>query len=222
MGQLVAALLPDMLGLIATPAAIVACVLLLDTASARRNVALFTAAFLLPYVIISAVVVLVGNGKGVQAGAGTARSWVSLAVGVLFLLGGAVSWVRKPAADESHGGAPGWVRTLTQPRPRGLVLTGLTLSVLNPNVAILLSGLNTVLALASGAGQRVVGAVLLLGSALLDFVVPAVVYTLLGSRAGVSLAAAKSWLVSHNRPILVVVLLFFGAVFAVRGLLGVL
>ncbi|SDT26430.1 GAP family protein [Microlunatus soli] len=129
MSELLRQLLPEMLGLVITPAAIIGCLLLLASTHAFRNVALFGGTFLVVYAVLSAIVLTIGHSAGASSTDEPAavRGWISLVVGLLFLIGGVVSWLRgrhrkvapptaRAAADAAVHPAS-LVRTVAAPLP---------------------------------------------------------------------------------------------------------
>ena len=254
MRELIGLLLPEMVGLAVTPAAVVACLLLLSSSHPWRNVAVFAGVFACVYAAVAALIWGVGDAAGASDDhQDTVRGWVSLALGLLFLLGAAASGLRRsggslpsrgaapriravddvsggtdalprPAADLATAAAPGadeqvpgWVRQLRDPAPRLVVTSALVLSVVNPNVAILASGIGVVMTAEVSGSTQLVGVILLLSSSMADFVVPALIFAFAGARGRQGLVAATSWLVRHNRAIGVGVLIFFGLLFSSRG-----
>lgn len=213
-------LLPEMVGLAITPAAIVATLVLLGSSHPWRNVALFGGAFLVVYSVIAGIAWAVGSGSGPSEDAnGTVRGWVSLVLGLLFLAGAVVPWLRSRSSPHpaSAEGPPAWVQRLADPPWRLVAGAGLVLSLLNPNVAILASGLGIVLTADVTHAQRLVGTGLLLASSMADFVVPSALFAISGVGGRERLRHATQWLVAHNRQIGNGVLVFFGVLFASRG-----
>lgn len=232
MGELAGQLLPEMVGLSVTPAAIVACLLLLGSSRPFRNVALLAAPFLIVYGAMSVAALAVGQTADVGGDdPSTTRGWLSVVVGVVFLAAALASWRRSPertAVPASTGATepetvaePGWVSRLRDPSPRLVLGAGLLLSVVNPNVAILASGLGIVVTADATLGVQAGGVVLLLSASMVDFVVPTLVFVLAGERGRGWLRSATSWLLDHNRAIGIGVLLVFGALFVGRGLVQV-
>jgi threonine/homoserine/homoserine lactone efflux protein len=247
MSDMLSALLPELLGLVVTPAAIVGCLILLGSSRPLRNVGLFATVYLAAYAVISAVVVAVGSAAGTATDSpGTPRGWISRVVGVLFLAGGVITWVRgahkRPVArarkrvgaaiaeragvlpeqeqDETAlpEDAPGWAKGLADPKPKLVMIAALVLSVVNPNIAILLSGLGIVITAKVSTGDQVLGVVLLLAASALDFVVPTLVFVVSGRAGRAFLRRVTLWLIRHTQVLGVVVLIAFGLLFAVRGL----
>ena len=246
MVELVGLLAPEMLGLAVTPAAIIGCLLLLGSSHPIRNVLLFAGTFLGVYSLLALVVIAIGHGAQASSDEPVARGWISFALGVLFLLGGSYSWVRghrlrrdltpprvrsaigavdttgAAAATATDDGAepepPAWISRLADPSARFVLTAGLLLSLLNPNIAILASGLGMILASGLPLHDQVWGVVLLLAAAIADFILPTIGYLVSGPRGRLRLRDLTRWLVRHNHTIGIVVLLAFGLLFAGRGL----
>jgi threonine/homoserine/homoserine lactone efflux protein len=225
MGELLAQLVPEIIGLAATPAAIVACLLLLGSHRPYRNVAVFGGTVLVLYSVLGAVALAAGRSVEAQATeeATTVRDWLGLVIGLLFLLGGVVAIVRRPA-PRSEGGpegageqTPGWARKLAAPTPATLVGVAVVLGLVNPNVAIFFSGLGAVIAADVSAGEQVLGLLVLVLASVLDYVVPTVIYATTGLPGRHRLHAMRRWLVSNDRVIGAAVLRVFGVMFTVRG-----
>lgn len=185
LSEVLSALVPDLLGLVVTPAAIVACLILLGSSRPLRNVGLFAAVYMAVYAAISTVVVAVGNAAGV--------------------------------ATDSPGTTRGWI-SLVDPEPRLVIIASLLLSVINPNVAILLSGLGVLVTADVSTAEQVVGVLALLGASLLDFVIPVLAFVVSGEAGRAFLRRVTLWLIRHNQTLGVVLLTAFGLLFAVRGI----
>lgn len=225
MGELLAQLVPEIIGLAATPAAIVACLLLLGSHRPYRNVAIFGGTVLVLYSILGAAALAAGRSVEAQTTeeATTARDWLGLVIGLLFLVGGVVALVRRPAPrpegrPEGAGEqVPGWARKLAAPTPATLVGVALVLALVNPNVAIFLSGVGAVVAADVTVGEQVLGILVLVLASVLDYLVPAVLHAVAGIPGRHRLHAMRDWLVRNDRVIGAVVLLAFGLMFTVRG-----
>jgi threonine/homoserine/homoserine lactone efflux protein len=232
MWELAGLLLPEMIGLAVTPAAIIACLLLLGSGHPYRNVIALAAPFLALYGLLAGAALIVGQTADTSSDdPATARGWISLVVGVFFLGAGAVSWFRplRRSVEPRSAGAmspadttePGWVSQLRDPSLQLVLGAGLLLAVVNPNVAILISGLGIVVTADATLGVQVGGFVLLLAASMVDFVVPALVLVLARDRGRGWLRAATRWLLAHNRAISIVMLIAFGVLFVVRGLVQI-
>lgn len=210
-------LLPVVIGLLLTPAAIVGTILLLQSDHPLANAIAFGSGFLISYVVICALVLSVGRAAD-ASGEGTIKYVVHLAVGVLFIAVGLVMMRRRPVP----GTTPRWMQMLDDCRPRKAFVVGIVMSLVNPNLFILLSGLAIVATMHDGLGDEIGGTCLLLGAVALLFALPIAVYLVFGDEAKDRLLGAKGWMVRHDRPLTLGVLFGFGALFAVQGLVGLL
>lgn len=226
MGDMVAALVPEIVGLVVTPAAIIACLLLLGSDRPYRNVLVFGGTVLVVYTLLGVIALVAGGAAGAHESddAGSVRGWISLVVGLLFLAGGVVAVARRPQARTARADAPppAWAQKLAAPTVPALVGVAVVLALVNPNVAILVSGLGTVVTAEIPLGQRELGVLVLVVASVLDYVVPTLFHAVTGVPGRRQLHAVRTWLVRHDRPIGAAVLLVFGALFAVRGLVRLL
>jgi Sap, sulfolipid-1-addressing protein len=219
-GEFLTGLLPAAVGLLVTPAAIIGCVLLLQSKRPVANAGAFAAGFLADYLVVAGAALLGGAGRQDPTAAATdVKNWISLLVGALFLLGGLAGLRRRPARSAA---APKWMTELENAGPRRAFLSGVALSLVNPNVFILLSGLSVVTAADVSPGVAVLGTVVLLVGCALDFVIPVGLFVLLGERARQALDVTRAWMLRHSRALGTGVLLVFGVLFLVRGLTALL
>ncbi|MFC9787083.1 GAP family protein [Rhodococcus sp. NPDC127528] len=216
MGDLVLLLIPEMIGLIITPAAIAGCVLLLQSNNPMRNALSFAGAFLFVYSMIG-LAALIGGAGDPSTTSRTFSHWIGLVVGLLFLAVGLAQLLqrRKLLAEK-----PNWMIELEKATPRRAFLIGLLLANLNPNLFIMMSGLSIIASSGPTWAQALVGTALLLLAAMVDFLLPIGAYLALGARARRGLDAVKSWMVRRNKELGVAVFLGFGALFTIRGALA--
>lgn len=230
MWELAGQLLPEMVGLAVTPAAVVACLLLLGSSHPYRNVVALAVPFLAVYGVLSVAALAAGRAADAASDdPSTTRGWMSIVVGVIFLAVAVMSWLR-PRLQSAAGAAsarathradteePVWVSRLRDPSVGLVLAAGLLLAVVNPNVAILVSGLGIVVTADVRLSAQISGIVLLLAASMIDFVVPLLVFVLAGERGRGWLRTATGWLLAHNHVISIVVLLAFGVLFVGRGL----
>lgn len=230
MRELAGQLLPEMVGLAVTPAAVVACLLLLGSSHPYRNVGALAVPFLAVYGVLSVVALVAGRAADAASDdPSTTRGWMSFVVGVIFVAVGVMSWLRPrnrpprrgPSARPTHRAAiaePAWALRLRDPSV-GLVFgAGLLLAVVNPNVAILASGLGIVATADASLGVQLGGVALLLAASMIDFVIPMLVFVAAGKRGRGWLRDTTSWLLAHDHIIGIVVLFVFGVIFVGRGL----
>ncbi len=212
-------LIPEAIGLFLTPAAIAACILLLQSHRPYANAGTFASAFVVLYAVIAIVVVSVGDTVEPTDDTATVKAVSSLAIGSLFLLIGAALVLHHAQTRE---GPPKWATMLETARPTGAFIAGIVLAIANPNVFLLLSGLGVVVAESESRGDQIAGTAVLLGAVAADFVIPIALFALLGAKARRWLDLAKTWMVTHDRILTLVILFGFGGLFAIRGLTGLL
>jgi hypothetical protein len=226
MAELLVQLVPEVIGLAATPAAIVACLLLLGSHRPYRNVAVFGGTVLVVYGVLGAAALAVGRATGTHDtdDPATVRGWIGLVVGVLFLVGGVVAVVRRPPPrpEGAEDQVPAWARRLASPTPLTLAGVATVLALLNPNVAIFVSGVGSVITADVPLGQQAVGVLVLVLASVLDYVLPTVFYAVTGLPGRRQLHAVRAWLLRHDRAIGAAVLLVFGAMFTIRAVLHLL
>ncbi|MFD4351728.1 GAP family protein [Nocardia sp. NPDC058518] len=214
MGELLVLLLPEMIGLVVTPAAIAGCVLLLQSRRPIANALTFGGAFLLVYTQI-AVAALLGGASDPGSTSKTVSHWAGLVVGLVFLAAAARVVLHRPAPGAP---APKLLTELESAGPRKAFVAGLVLAVVNPNLFIMMSGMSVIASSQTTVGAALVGTLLLLLAAMLDFLVPIGIFLALGERAKSGLESAKEWMLRNNRAMTIGVLLAFGALFTIRGI----
>lgn len=218
MGELILQLLPELAGMAVTPAAIAGCVLLLQTKRALANAFAFFAAFMIAYTAIG-IAALLGGATHDTMRSGSVSHWAGLAVGLIFIAFGVGQLIR-PRSPSDTG--PEWMQQLSNAKPRGAFIMGAALSIVNPNLAIMISGMTVIAAADTTPGTAVFGTVLLLLAAALDFLVPIGVYLAFGDRAKSALSAVKEWMITHERPLTLTVFFGFGALFVVRNVVALI
>ncbi|NKR58764.1 hypothetical protein GS966_00260 [Rhodococcus hoagii] len=218
MGELILQLLPELAGMAVTPAAIAGCVLLLQTKRPLANAVAFATAFMIAYTAIG-VAALLGGATHDTSRSGNVSHWAGLAVGLIFVAFGVGQLVRRRSPSDT---GPEWMQQLSNAKPRGAFIMGAALSIVNPNLAIMISGTTVIAAADTTPGTAVFGTVLLLLAAALDFLVPIGVYLAFGDRAKSALSAVKEWMITHERPLTLTVFFGFGALFVVRNVVALI
>ncbi|NKR23855.1 hypothetical protein GS479_00455 [Rhodococcus hoagii] len=218
MGELILQLLPELAGMAVTPAAIAGCVLLLQTKRPLANALAFATAFMIAYTAIG-VAALLGGATHDTSRSGNVSHWAGLAVGLIFVAFGVGQLVRRRSPSDT---GPEWMQQLSNAKPRGAFIMGAALSIVNPNLAIMISGTTVIAAADTTPGTAVFGTVLLLLAAALDFLVPIGVYLAFGDRAKSALSAVKEWMITHERPLTLTVFFGFGALFVVRNVVALI
>ncbi|QNG20231.1 hypothetical protein G4H71_13215 [Rhodococcus triatomae] len=214
MAEVLVQLLPEMLGLVITPGAIIGCILLLHSREPIRNASAFGAGFLVVYVMI-AVSALLGGASDPGSTPPETSHGAGLMVGLVFLAVGCWIAGRPPRPDADH---PALLRELESAGPRKAFVLGVALGVINPNLFLMISGMSIIASSTVSPTAALVAALLLLIAASLDFLVPIGVYRLLGDRARVGLDRLQAWMLRNSRSLTLAVLFGFGALFTVRGI----
>ncbi|WP_420880339.1 GAP family protein [Rhodococcus sp. (in: high G+C Gram-positive bacteria)] len=218
MDELILQLLPELAGMAVTPAAIAGCVLLLQTKRALANAFAFFTAFMIAYTAIG-IAALLGGATHDTSRSGSVSHWAGLAVGLIFIAFGVGQLIRRRSPSDT---GPEWMQQLSNAKPRGAFIMGAALSIVNPNLAIMISGMTVIAAADTTPGTAVFGTVLLLLAAALDFLVPIGVYLAFGDRAKSALSAVKEWMITHERPLTLTVFFGFGALFVVRNVVALI
>jgi len=212
-------LVPEWIGLILTPLAVVGTIVLLGTNRSLPNALSYAAAFGLNYLILSLIVLWVGSvATGLDAD-GAARYLVSLLMGLLFLGIGLAVLLRHHVGA---GGKPRWTAVLETATPIRAFLCGFALSLINPNVVILLSGLTLIITSGETIGTQILGALTLVLAAMVPFAIPIGIYLIMGDRGADLLRRVFRWMMEHAGALTAGTLIFFGAIFFGRGLGGLL
>ncbi|MFD4461977.1 GAP family protein [Nocardia sp. NPDC058480] len=216
MGGLLVMLLPEIVGLMITPGAVIGCVLLLRSRQPVRNASLFGTGFLVVYFIVALAAVL-GGASDPAATSSRASAFAGLTVGVLFLAGGCWLLYRKPRPTAER---PRLLAELDSAGPRKAFALGVVMGVLNPNLFIMLSGMSAISSSAVTIGAALIATFVLLVAAVADFIIPIAIFVAAGERAERGLAVLETWMLAHSRTLTLAVLLGFGALFTVRGIVN--
>ncbi|NKS53401.1 hypothetical protein GS500_09820 [Rhodococcus hoagii] len=160
MGELILQLLPELAGMAVTPAAIAGCVLLLQTKRPLANALAFATAFMIAYTAIG-VAALLGGATHDTSRSGDVSHWAGLGVGLIFVAFGVGQLVRRRSPSDT---GPEWMQQLSNAKPRGAFIMGAALSIVNPNLAIMISGTTVIAVADTTPGTAVFGTVLLLST----------------------------------------------------------
>ncbi len=101
-------------------------------------------------------------------------------------------------------------------------MTGTAASLINPNVAILLSGLTILVTLGIPISDQIVWVATLVLASLVPFLIPIGVYLVLGEKSKRLLHDAMQWMVAQDRAMTIGTLVLFGMMFTWRGTAGLL
>ena len=220
MVELLVELLPFTLGLAITPIAIAACIAFLSSSRPVPNALAFTAPFAIAYTIIALVFLIVTGGSDEPLVGASTKDALGIALGLLLLLLALRTYLsgrNRPTRAKS-----GLLDRIGTATPRVAFVIGLVLAVLNPNVPILMAGLSTVAAADVPNAERVVGTAELVLGAVSIMLACIVWFVLRRESATRNLARVHAWLSKNEREVNITLLLVFGTLFFLKGLVGLL
>jgi threonine/homoserine/homoserine lactone efflux protein len=220
--QAIGGLLPSAVGVALSPVPMIAVILMLATSRARTNGAAFAVGWIAGLVVVSTLVLLVaGDADDASSTVSDSVNWVTLGLGLLFLVMAARQWSSRPRHGEAPT-LPKWMATVDSFSPGKSLVLGAALSGVNPkNLALTLAAAGSIAqAGLSGSESAVAVAVfVLIGS--LTVVGPVAWYLVAKDRAARPLMSLKDFMAEHNAVIMMVVLLVLGAKLIGNGLAGV-
>lgn len=214
LSDMFAELIPSMLGLIITPAAIAAGILLLNTTRPFANTLSFVGGFVVIYAIISGIVVGLASSRTEPLLSTTAKGVIEIVVG-LVLLGLAAMTLRGRHRQRARQAKKGFLSRFDTATPLFAFGIGSTLALINPNIPILVAGLAVVAASDTG---HVAGALLLVLASVLGILVPLLWRWLTPETATRHLDRVRRWIGAHERTINIAMLALFGTAFVVKGI----
>jgi threonine/homoserine/homoserine lactone efflux protein len=220
--QAIGGLLPSAVGVALSPVPMIAVILMLATPRARANGAAFGLGWTAGLVIVNVVVLVVASGADDASGAASdSVNWVTLGLGVLFLVMAARQWRSRPRSGEAPT-LPKWMATIDSFTPGKSLVLGAALSGANPkNLALTLAAAGSIAqaGLSGSESALAVAVFVVIGS--LTVVGPVVWYLVASDRAAGPLEQLKSFMAQHNAVIMMVVLLVLGAKLIGNGLASV-
>lgn len=201
-------------GVAVSPVPIASALLVLTTARATANGVSFLAGWVLGVLFVTALLVALVQQAGLSD---SDPLWIAvpeLAVGLAFVAGAGLLWMRRRAAEPSRAWLTA-VDRISTTRAAGL---GALLSAANPKVIALALGAALSLAEADAdisLASRTVVAFTAVGA--LGIALPLVAYVVLPGRASRLLAGVREWLEENESHVLVVLGLVLGVVFLRDG-----
>ncbi len=221
MGEAIGDLLPSVIGVALSPVPIIAVILMLGTPRARSNGPAFGFGWVLGLVVVSVVVVAVASGADDPSStSSTGVSWITLALGVLFLFMALKQWQGRPRPGVEPE-SPKWMQAIDGFSPGKSLLLGAALSGANPkNLALTLAASGAIAQAGLSGGETAVSIAVFVVLGSLTVVGPVVVYLVAGDRASVWLSSMKQFMTDHNAVIMMVVLIVLGAKLIGSGIAG--
>lgn len=212
--------MPMAIGLALSPLPVLALLIILMTANARRNALWFLAGWIFGIILVGGLVSMVPSlipGNSPTTGSSL---WIKFIFGIFLLIGAWHQYRKRPLRGE----APKVPRLLTRLDNVGIrqsMFTGFVLSGLNVKNVMFIGG-GIIAMITAGASQFTLAAAffafICIGSALL--ILPIVLFYLLGSKAEQLLINARHWLTQHVQVVLAVLLLVLSAVLLYKSVPG--
>ncbi len=210
--------MPMALGIAASPSPVLALLILLMTRRASSNALYFLAGWFTGLLLVG-MITLFGSGllqitPGSSDGSGTIR----IILGVLFLLL-AVLIARQIPRKGQDPDPPAWLEKLDNFRFPQSFAFGFFFAVPNlKNASLVVTGITGILPyeLEPAAGVIILLLFCLIASA--GVLVPPAIYLLFGKRAATVFGIMKQWLIRYRALILFLILMVFGVLWLVQGL----
>jgi hypothetical protein len=222
MGQAIGEVLPFAIGVAISPIPIIAIILMLLSARAGANSAMFLAGWIVG-VAGACVVLLALSGvldTDTSSGPSSSSSGVKLGIGALLVMMAARHFRKRPKAGETAE-LPKWLQSIDSLTPVKAGGLGILLSAVNPKNLLLIAGAMVGVAqLDLPAGDEAVGIAVFVIIAISTVAAPVIVYRVAGDQAQHLLDEMKGWLGQNNAVVMAVLLLVIGAVLIGKGISG--
>lgn len=207
-----------------SPVPIIAAILILFSAHARRNGILYLLGWVGGMLICIGLVLVLPEDLDFRRGAvlATVSAGFRIFVGLLFVAAALAVWIRRPKTGEARP-LPAWTNRIAGLSGIQALLLALGLAVINPkNLALAFS---TILSIAeAGALPRqarlALGLFVFIGS--LSIAIPVFYRLVAGKQADKQLQVWKEWLMVNNATVVCVVLLMMGVMIIGKGVGGFL
>jgi threonine/homoserine/homoserine lactone efflux protein len=218
--ELVAELVPQAIGVAASPLPLIAVLLMVLSPDGRGRSTAFAAGRVLG--VLTAVLAVAAVSEFVtQASGGTrAGAVIRLVLGAALIVL-AVTKLRSRPKGAAEPKTPGWMQALDSMPPAKALKTGFMVTVVNPKELIFAIAAGVVIGSATVPPGMVAAAVLIYTAiATVTVVVPVVAYLLGGARVRDVLEPVRTWLVRYYNIVIAAVLAIIGAVMIGKGLAG--
>jgi len=219
--QAIGAVLPAALAVALSPIPIIAIVLVLASPRARTAGPAFALGWIAGLTGVAIVVLIVAGGASdPHSDSATGVNWLTLGLGVVFLVLAAQQWRKQPKPGEPVE-LPAWMASVDHVTPGKAVGLGLALSAANPkNLALTLAASASIAEAGLGAGDEAIAVAVFVALGSLT-VVGAVLFALVApQRSKAPLAAVRQFMSDHNAVIMMVILLVLGAKMIGDGIAG--
>jgi threonine/homoserine/homoserine lactone efflux protein len=213
MGEAVGQVLTFAVGVVASPLAVVAIVVMLATPRGRVNGPAFLIGWMLGLAIVGTLLLAFSGSMDLGDGGdpSSRSSYIKLGLGIL-LIGVAIRRFRARISTGGEEELPAWLKTLDEFNGAKSLGLAALLSGINPKNLVLTAGAAMAISQtgADSAGEAVALAVyVLIGS--LGVAIPLGIYFLMGDRAATLLDRLRTWMTRENATIIGIICLLIGA-----------
>lgn len=218
--ELIAELVPQAIGLAASPLPLIAVLVMILSPDGRGRSIGFAAGRVLA--VLATAVAVAGVSELVTQGAGgtPVGAALRLVLGVVFVLL-SISKLRSRPRGSAEPKIPGWMQALDGMPPTKALGTGFLVTVINPKELIFGIAAGVVIGSATlPLGMAAAALLIYTAIATITVVVPVVAYLLVGARVRGTLEPVRTWLVRYYDVVIAVVLAIIGAVLIGKGLAG--
>lgn len=211
-------LLPAALAVALSPIPIVAIVLVLGAPRARTAGPAFALGWVAGLLSVSVVVLLLVASGSDSDGDDPGLGWLTVAIGILFLLMAAKQWAKRPRHGEEPE-MPNWMATVDSATPARAALLGVGLSGANPkNLALTLAAVASIAEANLDTADKAIATAVFITVGSITVVGAVLFYLLDSRRAAGPLAVVKRFMSDNNAVIMTIVLLLLGAKLLADGL----
>lgn len=194
-------------GILFSPVAIVAVILMLMSAKGKSN----GWSFLLGYVIglagFAAIVLALGLGSS-DGGPSDLTGWIKVGLGLLMFAGAWKSWAGRPKPGETSK-PPAWMASIDSFDAAKSFGVGFLFGVTNPALTIAAMATVNEAGISTGDEIGALAAFVVIGT--LGVFAPMAVDLIMGPKAEVGLADMKTWLNEHGSVVTMTILAVLGA-----------
>lgn len=219
--ELIAEVVPQAIGMAASPLPLIAVLLMILSPEGRGRSLGFAVGRVLA-VLVTVLAAAALSDFATQASGGTRLGAVIrlvLGVGLIVL---ALSKLRSRPKGAAEPKTPGWMHALAGITPAKALRTGFLVTAINPKELIFGIAAGIVIGSASiPPGMAAAALLIYTALATVTVVVPVAAYLLLGAPVRRVLEPAKTWLVRYYNVIIAAVLAIIGAVMIGKGMAGI-
>lgn len=209
MGSAIGQILGNAVGVAISPVPIIAVILMLFSAAARRNGIAFAIGWVVG--LGGAGAVVLASGLTSSGGDPAAGGWGKVVIGALFMLLGVKQWRGRPAPGV-EAPLPGWMAAVDEFSAAKAFGMAVLLAAVNPkNLGLTIAAAASIGAAGISSGQEYVVLAVYVLIAASTILVPVIGFVVLGDRLVPTLTSMKLWLSSNNATVMTVLFLVLGA-----------